>query len=210
MIEPSPPRGRGEPSHEKGSTMTLHLASGWWSLVLRGAAAIILGLVALIFPPTAVAALVALFGAYALVDGVVNLVAALRAPRGGPWGWLAFEGVVSVACGLLTLFWPGVTALALVLVIGFWSVFTGIAEIVAAVLLRKQIEHEWLLGLSGLLSVAFGVLLFLAPAVGLVVIALWMAAYALVFGAVLVALGLKLRAWGRALEGEGIESPRHA
>jgi uncharacterized membrane protein HdeD (DUF308 family) len=181
--------------------MAMSLVVKWWAVVLRGVAAILFGVIAVFWPPTAVAALVLLFGAYALIDGVLNLVAAAGAPRvGRPWGWLAFEGVVSILTGLVAFFWPGLTAIALVLVIGFWSLITGIAEIVAAIALRKYIRREWLLGLSGLLSIAFGVLLFLAPVAGAVAIAIWVGAYAIVFGSLLVWLGLRLRAWGRVAE----------
>ena len=181
--------------------MAMSLVVKWWAVVLRGVAAILFGVIAVFWPPTAVAALVLLFGAYALIDGVLNLVAAAGAPRvGRPWGWLAFEGVVSILTGLVAFFWPGLTAIALVLVIAFWSLITGIAEIVAAIALRKYIRREWLLGLSGLLSIAFGVLLFLAPVAGAVAIAIWVGAYAIVFGSLLVWLGLRLRAWGRVAE----------
>ena len=188
----------------------MNLASNWWALALRGAAAIVFGLIALISPPSAVAALVFLFGVYAVVDGVFNLIAAARAHGGERWGSLALEGMVSLICGLLAIFWPGITALALVMLIGAWSVITGIAEIAAAVRLRKHIQHEWLLGLSGVLSIVFGILLFVAPVVGLVVLAVWIGAYAIVFGALLVGLGFRLRAFSRELAQQSPAVPGHA
>ena len=176
--------------------MAMSLAQNWWALALRGAAAILFGLVALFWPPGAIAALVAVFGAYALVDGIFNLVGAVRAGRAGQrWGALVFEGVVSILVGFITLFWPRLTALALVLWVAAWSLVTGVAEIVAAIRLRKQIEGEWLLVLSGILSVAFGILLFVSPLVGAIAIAIWIGAYSLVFGALLVGLSLRLRSW---------------
>ncbi len=175
------------------------LADNWWAIALRGVAAVLFGAIALFWPPVAVAALVLLFGAYALVDGIFNLIAAFRAPRRGrPWGMLAFSGIVGVLAGVLTFFWPGLTALALVLVIAWWAIITGIAEIVAAIRLRKLIQHEWLLGLSGLLSVALGVLLLVRPGIGAITVAIWIGAYALIFGVMLIALGFRLRSWGRA------------
>src|SRR5947207_8781156 len=178
--------------------MVSNLAENWWALVIRGVAGVVFGIAALVWPPGAVAALVLLFGAYALVDGIFNLIAAFRAPREGKrWGWLAFSGVTGIATGLIAFFFPGITALALVLLVASWSVVTGVAEIVAAVRLRKQIRHEWLWILSGLLSVAFGVLLFLLPAAGAVALAVWIGAYMLVFGALLIAFGIRLRSWGR-------------
>jgi uncharacterized membrane protein HdeD (DUF308 family) len=186
------------PAGHLDDNMVRNLAENWWALVIRGAAAVLFGIAALVWPPGAVTALVLLFGAYALVDGVFNLVAAMRAPReGGRWGWLVFSGLAGIATGLITFFYPGITALALVLLVASWSVVTGVAEIIAAVRLRKLIEHEWLLGLSGLLSVIFGLLLFLMPGAGAIALAIWIGAFALVFGGLLIALGVRLRRWGR-------------
>ncbi len=132
------------------------------------------------------------------MDGIFNIVAAVRAPREGRrWGWLLFSGVTGIATGLIAFFFPGITAVALVLLVASWSVVTGVAEIIAAIRLRKLIRHEWLLILSGLLSVAFGVLLFLLPAAGAVALAIWIGAYMLVFGALLIGFGIRLRSWGR-------------
>ena len=176
--------------------MAMDLARNWWALALRGGAAIIFGIVALFWPPAAIAALVAVFGAYALVDGILNLVAAVRAGRSGQrWGALVFEGIVSLLVGILTLFFPAVTALALVLFVAAWSLITGVAEVVAAIKLRRVIEGEWLLALSGILSVAFGVLLFISPLFGAIAIAIWIGAYSVVFGGLLVGLALRLRSW---------------
>jgi len=174
----------------------LSLARNWWALALRGAAAIVFGIIALFWPPAAIAALVVVFGAYALVDGILNLVAAVRAGRSGQrWGALLFESIVSLLVGILTLFFPAVTALALVLFVAAWSLVTGVAEVVAAIKLRKVIEGEWLLALCGILSVAFGVLLFISPLFGAIAIAIWIGAYSVVFGALLVGLALRLRSW---------------
>jgi len=165
--------------------MAMNLAQAWWAIVLRGVAGVVFGVMALFWPPSA----------FALVDGVFNLVSAVRAPPGQKWGMLVFEGVVGILTGVLTFFWPGLTGLALVLLIAAWSAITGIAEIAAAIRLRKQIQGEWLLGLAGLLSIAFGVLLFIAPAAGAVAIAIWVGAYSIVFGALLIGLGFRLRSW---------------
>ena len=111
------------------------------------------------------------------------------------WWAIVLRGVAGVVFGVMALFWPGLTGLALVLLIAAWSAITGIAEIAAAIRLRKQIQGEWLLGLAGLLSIAFGVLLFIAPAAGAVAIAIWVGAYSIVFGALLIGLGFRLRSW---------------
>jgi len=188
--------------------MVHNLADNWGALVIRGVAGIVFGIFALVWPPAAVAALVLLFGAYALVDGACNLVAAIRAPREGRrWGWLAFSGAIGVAAGVITFFSPGITALALVTLIAAWSLVTGVAEIIVAVRLRRQMRHEWLLILSGLLSVAFGVLLLLAPAAGALALAIWVGVYMLVFGVLLFAFGLRLRSWSRANRSSGTGTP---
>jgi uncharacterized membrane protein HdeD (DUF308 family) len=177
--------------------MLTDLARNWWALTIRGVAALIFGMLALFWPPTAFVALVLVFGAYALVDGVFNLIAAIRAPQTGQrWGPLVFEGIVSLLVGIVTLLWPRISAFALVIFVAAWSIVTGIAEIVAAIRLRKQIEGEWLLALSGILSLALGVLLFVAPAAGAFVITIWIGAYAVVFGAVMIGLSFRLRSWG--------------
>ena len=210
------PAGSAELDLFDDREMVRSLAQNWWALVIRGVAGVLFGLGALVWPPAAVAALVLLFGAYALVDGIFNIVAAVRAPREGRrWGWLMFSGVIGIATGLITFFFPGITALALVVLVASWSLVTGAAEIVAAIRLRKQIRHEWLWILSGLLSVAFGVLLLVLPAAGAVALAVWIGAYMLVFGALLIGFGLRLRKWrqtGRTSENSipGSVVPRHA
>jgi uncharacterized membrane protein HdeD (DUF308 family) len=172
---------------------------------------VLFGIGALLFPPAAIAVLVLLFGAYAFVDGIFNVVAAIRAPReGGRWGWLLFSGLIGIAAGLLTFFFPRITALTLVVVVAFWSVVTGVAEIVAAIRLRRHIRHEWLWILSGLLSVAFGVLIFLLPVAGAVVLAIWIGAYMLVFGALLIGFGFRLRNWNRTDRTSGARAPHGA
>ncbi len=173
---------------------TTTLARNWWAIALRGVAAIIFGILAFVLPGITLAALVLLFGAYAFVDGVFSLVAAVRG-RGGdePWWALVIEGLAGIAAGLITFFLPGLTALTLLYVIAAWSLVTGVLEIVAAVRLRKTITNEWWLVASGVLSVAFGVLLALFPGPGALALVLWIGAYAVVFGALLVGLAFRLR-----------------
>jgi uncharacterized membrane protein HdeD (DUF308 family) len=126
------------------------------------------------------------------------------------WGALLIEGVAGIAAAAITILWPGITALALVIVIASWAIVTGLFELVAAVRLRKYITGEWLLALAGIASIAFGVLIIIAPLAGALVIALWVAAYSLVFGVLLVALGLRLRSWGRTPHaGPSVAVPAH-
>ena len=178
--------------------MRILIARNWWSLVLRGVLAIIAGLFTFAWPGITLFALVMLFGAYALIDGVLSLAGVFRASRANErWGALLIEGIIGIAAAVITIAWPGITALGLVLVIAAWAVVTGAFEIVAAIRLRKHIAHEWLLGLSGVVSIIFGALMAAAPVAGALAIALWFGAYAIIFGALLVGLGLRLRSWGR-------------
>jgi uncharacterized membrane protein HdeD (DUF308 family) len=174
------------------------LADRWWALALRGAAAVIFGILTFVSPGASLLALVVIFGAYAIVNGAIEVWLAFRAPAGEPrWGWLLFEGIASIVAGVLTLFWPGITALVLLLFIAVWAIATGIGQVVAAVRLRKTIKGEWRLALMVVLSIAFGVILFLYPSSGALALVLWIGAYAIVLGALLIALAFKLRSWGR-------------
>ena len=162
----------------------------WWAIALRGVAAILFGVLTLVSPGAGLFALVFLFGAYALVDGVFDIAYAIRHRTHGA---LLVEGILSLAFGVVTFAWPRITAMALLYLIGAWAIVKGVAEIAAAIRLRKVIRGEWLMGLAGILSIAFGVLLFAYPQTGALAVAIWIAAYAIIFGGVLVAPGFRLR-----------------
>jgi uncharacterized membrane protein HdeD (DUF308 family) len=169
------------------------LSRNWWAVALRGVAAILFGLAALVWPQITLYALVLLFGAYSLVDGAFTLVAAFgRGARPGGRGWLIARGVAGIAVGVLTFVWPGITALALLWVIAVWAVVTGVLEIVAAVRLRRELRNEWLLALSGALTVIFGVLLVVWPASGILALITLIGSFALVFGVLLMVLAVRL------------------
>jgi uncharacterized membrane protein HdeD (DUF308 family) len=172
------------------------LSRNWWAVALRGLAGILFGIITFVAPGISLAALVLLFGAYAFADGVLAIVSAVRRRGADRWWLLLLEGLVGIAAGILTLLWPGITAIALLYVVAAWALVTGAFEIAAAIRLRKVITHEWLLALSGVLSVALGVLLVLAPGPGALALVIWIGAYAFVFGALLVALGLRLKGLG--------------
>jgi uncharacterized membrane protein HdeD (DUF308 family) len=174
------------------------LTRRWWVLAVRGGAAVLFGLLALIWPGITVLALVLLFGAYALVDGVLALYTALadRSAAQGRRGWLALEGVAGVLAAIGAFVWPGITALVLLYLIAAWALVTGVAEIVAAIRLRREIEGEWLMILSGALSIVFGVLAFLFPSAGALAVVWLIAAYAIAFGVVMVILAFRLRRYG--------------
>ncbi|HEY3259665.1 MAG TPA: HdeD family acid-resistance protein [Pseudonocardiaceae bacterium] len=172
------------------------LARYWWMVALRGAVAVLFGLMALIWPSLTLLALIILFGAYSLVDGVFALVAAFGPAAEGRRFWLGLQGVASILIGVVTFAWPDVTTLVLLALIAAWAIVTGLLQIFAAVRLRRELTGEWLLAIGGALSVLFGILLVAWPASGALALVLLIGAYAVVFGAVLFGLGLKLRRLG--------------
>lgn len=170
------------------------LCRNWWAVALRGLLAVLFGVVTLLWPGITLASLVLLWGVYAVVDGFFMLAAAiLGGPEGAPrWSLLAM-GLVSVAAGVIAFVSPGLTALALLFVIAAWAIVDGIFEIVAAIELRKVLTHEWLLGLAGAASIAFGVLMFVMPGAGALALLWAIGTFALVFGALTMVLGMRLR-----------------
>jgi uncharacterized membrane protein HdeD (DUF308 family) len=163
-------------------------------LLIRGIAGIAIGILAVAWPGMTIAVLVGIFGIYAIIDGITNLFVGFSGSRAGGRSWAhVAQGVVGIGAGILTFAWPGITALALVWFIAAWAIVTGALEIAAAVRLRKVIKGEWLLALSGALSMAFGLLVFAFPAAGAVSIAFVLGAYAVAGGVVLVMLGIRLR-----------------
>lgn len=163
---------------------------------MRGVIAVIFGLIAFFMPVATIYALTMLFGAYALVDGIFSLWAAVRSARHGEHWWaLLFEGVVGLAAAAVTMLWPLITLVVLIYVIAGWAFITGILEIVAAIRLRRFIAGEFWLILTGIASIVFGFLLFLAPGPGAVVIAWWIGAYVFIFGLLMLGLAFRLRRW---------------
>jgi len=168
------------------------LATNWWALLLRGIAAVLFGLAALFWPGLTLFVLIVFFGAYTVVDGIFAIVAGIRGSGGRRWLLLA-EGVLGVLVGLIAFFWPGMTALVLLYVIAAWAISTGILKVVMAIWLRRELENEWLLVLSGVLSVLFGVILAVLPGVGLLSLVWLVGVYALIFGVALIVLGFRVR-----------------
>ena len=176
----------------------LHLlARRWWALALRGLFAVVFGLLTFLVPGITLISLVLLFGFYAILDGVFDIVSAIRAP-GHHWPLLV-EGIVGIIAGVLTILWPGITAMVLLYLIAFWAIVTGVLEIVAGIRLREVIANELLLILMGVISVLFGILIIVFPRAGALAIVIWIGAYALVFGIILIALAFRLRSF-RQLE----------
>jgi len=174
------------------------VARNWWALALRGVLGMLFGVFTFVAPAAALAALVLLFGAYALVDGVFNIVAALRDARGDRGWWaLLLSGVAGVVAGLIAFAAPAFTALVLLYMIAAWALVTGALEIATAIRLRRHITGEWLMALNGALSIVFGGLVMVAPVVGALALVLLVGAYAFVSGLLLVALGFRLRGVAR-------------
>jgi uncharacterized membrane protein HdeD (DUF308 family) len=169
-------------------------ARNWWLFLLRGVAAVVFGVLAIVLPGITLTALAILFGVYALVDAVGSFMSAFQHREdAGHRGLHVLEGLVALVVGAIAIIWPGITALALVVLIGIWAVATGIAEIAAAIRLRRVITNEWLLGLSGVLSIVAGVVIFVWPNAGAVAISWVIGIYAIVFGLVLIWFGTRLR-----------------
>jgi len=177
--------------------LALALSRNWWLLLLRGLVAILLGILAWTRPGMSLAALVLLFGAYCMVDGILGVWTAVAGrERHDHWWVLLLWGLAGIGVGILTLLVPGITALALLFYIAVWAVATGVLEIVAAVRLRREIAGEWRLVLGGLASVVFGILLMAQPGAGALALLWLIGTFVFVLGVLLVLLAFRLRAVG--------------
>lgn len=170
------------------------LSENWWLFLLRGLAAIVFGILAVLWPQITVLSLILIYGAFALADGVFALGAAIfgKAARAPRW-WLALIGLSGIAIGVMTFVWPIITALVLLAFISAWAILTGVLQIVGAIQLRKEIDNEWMLILGGALSVLFGIVLVVAPGAGAIALIWVIAFYAVLFGVLQVAFAFRLR-----------------
>jgi uncharacterized membrane protein HdeD (DUF308 family) len=187
--------------HEKEEGMTQPQAAlpaetgHWWALAIRGGIAILFGLAALLRPGIALEALILLFGAYALVDGVFAIVGVFGGTRGGTPRWLLLiEGIAGILAGLIAFVLPGLTALLLLYLVAAWAIFTGIFEIATALRLRREIRGEWALIIGGALSVLFGVILVVvSPFAGLLSLIWLIGIYAIAFGILMLVTAFSVR-----------------
>ena len=179
---------------EPGGVISM-FARNWWLFVLRGVAAIVFGIIAIVYPDVTITALAIVFGIYAIVDSVGSFASAIGHRDADGWHRAAhaLEGVVALVAGVLALVLPDLTALALVVLIGIWAIVSGVVEIMAAIRLRRVIDTEWLLAISGLLSIIAGIVILVWPDAGAVAISWLIGTYAIIFGVVFVWLGFKLR-----------------
>jgi uncharacterized membrane protein HdeD (DUF308 family) len=169
------------------------LARNWWLVLLRGLCAIIFGVLTLVWPGLTLLTLVLLYGVFALLDGGLAIGAAIMGDTPAPRWWLALVGVLGIAAGALTLLWPGLTGLVLLYFIAGWAIAAGVLEIIGAIKLRNEIEGEWWLIATGVLSVLFGVLILMFPGAGALGLALTIGWFAIVYGGLLIGLSLRLR-----------------
>jgi uncharacterized membrane protein HdeD (DUF308 family) len=165
------------------------LAQHWWVLLLRGLLAIVFGLLTFSNPGITIAVLVLFWGAYALVDGIFEVIAGFRAK----WGSLILLGVLGIAAGIVTFLWPGITAIVLLYIIAFWAIVAGVMQIAAAIRLRREVEGEWLWILSGICTVILGGLLIARPGAGAVSLVWLIASFAIAWGVLLVILAFRLK-----------------
>ena len=177
-----------------GVSGTVEIARWWWTFIIRGLVAVAFGVLAFLAPAWGIALLVALFGAWALIDGVTGLVGGIRSRgRDRSW-WLAIlEGIVGIVAGAFVFLFPAQAAMALIFIIAAWAIITGVFEIVAAIRLREQIQGEFWLGLAGVASILYGVVVYLFPAAGALSIVWLIGSFAIAFGVFLLVLGWRLR-----------------
>lgn len=161
-----------------------------WSVVLRGVIAVVFGILAIVWPGISLAVLLVLFGVYAIVDGILSIATLITTPEArSRWWALLGVGIVGIAAGIAAFTWPGITTLALLAIIAIWALVAGILEIIVAIEGPSVVEHRWLWGLSGALSIVFGILLFRYPISGVLAVVWMIGLYAIMYGVTLISLG---------------------
>jgi len=188
--------------------MQQRLSFNWTALALRGVVAIVFGIIAIVLPGITLGALILLFAAYALVDGVSHVITGFRQPSGNSPDWLLIAtGVVGIAIGVVAAVLPGITALFLLAIIGAWAIVIGALEIVAAYRLRKEISGEWLLTIDGVISIAFGIYILVFPGAGALALVLLIGLYAIISGVTLLGLAFRMRSMADRMGGDRRGSP---
>jgi uncharacterized membrane protein HdeD (DUF308 family) len=166
--------------------------SGW--LIIRGVLSLVIGILAFLWPGVTLLLLIALFATYALLDGIVNLVLGFRRTPAHDRSWAQVGlGIISIGAAVVAVTMPRLTLFWLVMFIAAWAIVRGVLDLLAAVRLRREIEGEWLLALSGVISIVFGIVVFAFPSAGALTIAWLMGMYAAAWGVVLIGLGIRLR-----------------
>jgi uncharacterized membrane protein HdeD (DUF308 family) len=174
--------------------MLTMLRKYWWTILLRGIIAVLFGIAAFVWPGITIVFLISLFGAYALLDGIISVVIGIaQYGQNERWWGILLQGICGIAVGLMTFLWPQITGLILLYFIAGWAILTGLFQIMAAIRLRKVISGEWLLGLSGAISVLFGITLFIYPAAGALAVIWMIGIFAILNGLLLIFLSLRIR-----------------
>ena len=175
------------------------LVKNWWAFVARGVVAVLFGLIALFTPGITMLSLVFVFAAYAVVDGVFAVTAAVRAAgHGQRWGLLALEGIVDILAAAAAVMMPGLTVVVFVLLVAAWALLTG--GLMLAASFKVDADHgRWWLALGGLASLLYGAALVLAPLLGALVLTWWIGAYAIIFGVAMLIFAFRLRARAKAV-----------
>jgi len=174
------------------------MAQHWWLTLLRGIAAVVFGVLALFWPGITALSLVLLWGVYTFADGIFSLGAAIMGSGGATTGqrwWLAITGVLGILAGLVAFFAPVLTGGILLIFIAIWAIAIGVMAIIGAIQLRKEMDGEWLLILSGIIAIVFGVLMFLQPVAGALAVVWMIATFAIIFGIDLIWLSFKLKGY---------------
>ena len=182
-------------------TAITQLFRDWWHFAVRGVLTIVFGIVALIWPNVTSLALVLLFGAFVLTDGISTVATGIASRKYFKRWWaLLLEGLTGIVIAAITFIWPNITGLALMYFIAGWAILTGIFEIAAAIEFRNLIPGEWTTVLMGMLSIFFGILLFVSPSAGALSIVWAIGFYAIFFGIMEIVFAFRLRGLGRELE----------
>jgi len=185
--------------------MLEYIQRHWWVFAVRGVLAIIVGVLAFVRPDITLVALIALFGAYALVDGIFSVVTSFLIYGSRYFWWLLLEGILGIAVGVMTFVNPHAMVASLLLLLGIWLIFSGIFRLVVAIELRKLLDNEWFYMLGSLCAIAAGVLTLYRPNQSALAWLWVIGFYAILYGILMLTLGFKLRKWGsEALPGNPV------
>jgi len=177
------------------------MVRNWWVWVLRGVLAVLFGVAAYIWPGLTIGLLVLVFGAYVLVNGLFEVFGSIaNRDLSANWWLLLLDGLFGIGIGIFTFFRPSITGIALIYLITAWAIVGGISAIISAIQLRKEIDNEWLLILSGTFSLLFGLIMAIMPGAGALALVWVIAAYAILFGILLIVFGFRIRSWGGKME----------
>jgi uncharacterized membrane protein HdeD (DUF308 family) len=178
------------------------LATAWWLILLRGVLAVVFGVLTFVWPGITLLTLVIVYGAYAFVDGAAALWAAIAGGQVVSRWWLAVVGIAGVGAGVAALLLPGVTALVLLYFIAGWAIAVGVMQVIGGIVLRRDIDNEWALIAAGVLSIAVGAFMILAPGAGALALLFVIGAYAVMHGVLLILLAFRLRGRVRGIAGK--------